>query len=98
MNQTLENNLFDYVNCPTLKCPVIAKPSIKQALPQPVPETQEKEASLQLSIQEPYYPAFAWEPFLAFLAVFVPLFLSVLINADGIIYVLVALMDKLIRA
>ena len=98
MNQTLENSLFDYVNCPTVKCPVIAKPSTEQAVPQPMPETQEKEAPLQLSIQEPYYSVFAWEPVLAFLAIFLPLFLSVLINADGIIYIFVALMGKLLRA
>jgi len=98
MNQTLENSLFDYVNCPTVKCPVIAKPSTEQAVPQTMPETQEKEAPLQLSIQEPHYPVFAWAPFLAFLAVFVPLFLGVLINADEIIYIFVSVMGKLMRA
>src|SRR4051812_27522464 len=98
MSQILEGTLFDYANYPTLKCPVIVKKSTEQVLPQPIAKTQEKVAPLQLSIQEPYYSVLAWEPFLAFLAIFLPLFLSVLINADGIIYILVALMGKLQRA
>ena len=98
MNQTLENNLFDYVNYPTVKCSVIAKPSTEQAAPLSIPETQEEVDSSLLSIQEPYYPVFAWEPFLAFLAVFTPLFLGVLINADEIIYIFVTVMGKLTKA
>jgi ATP adenylyltransferase/5',5'''-P-1,P-4-tetraphosphate phosphorylase II len=98
MNQTLEATLFDYVNYPTVKCPAIVKKSTEQVVPQPIAKTQEKVAPLQLSIQEPYYSVFAWEPVLAFLAIFLPLFLSVLINADGIIYIFVALMGKLLRA
>lgn len=101
MNQALENNLFDYVNYPTLKCPVIVKQSTEQAVPLSIPETpkaQEKVVTSQLSIQEPDYPIFAWEPFLAFLAVFAPLFLGVLINADEIIYIFVTVMGKLTRA
>jgi hypothetical protein len=98
MNQALDNNLFDYVNYPTVKCPVVTKPSTEQAVSQSMPNLQEYEAPLQLSIQEPYYPVFAWEPCLAFLAVFVPLFLSVVINANAIIYIFVTLMGKLTGA
>ncbi len=98
MNQALENNLFDYVNYPTVKCPVIAKQSTEQAMLLSIPETQEKVVTSQLSIQEPDYPIFAWEPFLAFLAVFTPLFLGVLINADEIIYIFVTVMGKLTKA
>ncbi|SRR6266849_3345752 len=98
MNQALENNLFDYVNYPTVKCPVIAKQSTEQAMSLSVPEIQEKDDTSQLSIQEPHYPVFAWEPFLAFLAVFTPLFLGVLINADEIIYIFVTVMGKLTKA
>ncbi len=98
MNQALENNLFDYVNYPTVKCPVIAKQSTEQAVLLSIPETQEKVVTSQLSIQEPDYPIFAWEPFLAFLAVFAPLFLGVLINADEIIYIFVTVMGKLTKA
>src|SRR6266566_30465 len=98
MNQTLENNLFDYVNYPTVKCSVIAKPSTEQVVPLSIPETQEEETPLQLSIQEPYYSVFAWEPLLAFLAVFTPMFLGVLINADEIIYIFVTVMGRLTKA
>ena len=60
MNQALENNLFDYVNYPTVKCPAIAKQSTQQAI--------SPEGPLQLhSIQEPQYSVLAWEPFWPFL-------------------------------
>ncbi|HEY4035292.1 MAG TPA: hypothetical protein VGL94_15135 [Ktedonobacteraceae bacterium] len=94
MNQALDSNFFDYVNYPTVKCPVIAKSNVEQAVKQPMTNMQENEVPLQLSIQEPYYPVFAWEPCLAFLVVFVPLFLSVVINANAIIYIFVTLMGK----
>ena len=98
MNQTLENNLFDYVNYPTVKCPVIAKQSTEQAVPLSIPEAQDNASPSILSIQEPYYPIFSLEPLLAFLAVFAPMFLGVLINADEIIYIFVTVMGKLTRA
>ena len=98
MNQALDSNLFDLVNYPTIKCPVIAKPNITQTVSQLIPDNQEKEIHSQLSIQEPYYPVFALEPCLVFLAVFIPLFLSVVINGNTIIYILVELIGKLVGA
>jgi hypothetical protein len=98
MNQALDSNLFDFVNYPTAKCPAIARPNAEQAVLQLIPEKQEEEAPLQLSIQEPYYPVFALEPCLVFLVVFVPLFLSVVINANAIIYIFAVLMGKLMGA
>lgn len=97
MNQTLENNLFDYVNFPTVKCPIVAKRNPEPVVPLPMLETQERVATSQISIQEPHYPIFAWESFLAFLAVFAPLFLGVVTNADKIIYMFVTIMGKLIK-
>ena len=58
MNQALDSNLFDYVNYPTVKCPIIAKPNVEQAVKHPMTAMQENEVPLQLSIQEPYYPVF----------------------------------------
>ncbi len=98
MNQALDSNLFDFVNYPTVKCPAIAKPTLEQAVPQITPEKQGKVASLQISIQEPYYPVFSLAPCLVFLAVFVPLFLGVVINANAIISAFVMLMGKLMMA
>ena len=98
MDQALDSNLFDFADYPTVKYPTIAKPTMEQVVPQLPPEKQEGETSLQLSIREPSYSVFALEPCLVFLAVFIPLFLSVVINANGIIYVFVMLMGKLITA
>ena len=95
MNQALDNNLFDFVNCPTIKYPAIAKPNTAQTASQLIPESQE---NAQVSIQEPYYPVFALEPCLVFLAVFIPLFISVVINGNTILYILVTLMGKLVGA
>jgi len=98
MNPTLESTLFDfYINYPTLKCPAIVMKSSEQAVTQPMFKIQEEETPLQISIQEPHYSVFAWEPLLAFLGVFGPLFLSMLLNTDGIIYIFVTLMGKLMR-
>lgn len=97
MNQALDSNLFDLVNFPTAKCPAIAKPNLEQTVSQLIPEEQ-KEIPLQLSIQEPYYPVFALEPCVVFLTVFIPLFLSVVINANTIIYIFVTLIGKLMGA
>ena len=95
MNQALDNNLFDFVNCPTIKYPVITKPNTVQTASQLIPESQE---NAQVSIQEPCYPIFALEPCLAFLAVFIPLFISVVINGNTIIYIFATLMGKLVGA
>ena len=98
MNSKLESTLFDfYTNYPTVKCPVIVTKSSEQAVTQPMFKIQEEEAPLQISIQEPHYSVFAWEPLLAFLGVFGPLFLSMVLNADRIIYFFVILMGKLMR-
>ncbi len=97
MNQALDSNLFDFVNYPTVKCSAIVKPNTQQNVPH-IPEKQEEEISLQLSIQETYYPVFALEPCVVFLTVFIPLFLSVVINANAIIYIFVMLMGKIMRA
>jgi hypothetical protein len=98
MNSTLESTLFDfYINYPTLKCPAIVTKSPEQAVTQQMFKVQEEEAPLQISIQEPHHSVFAWEPLLAFLVVFGPLFLSIMLNADGIIYIFVALLGKLMR-
>jgi hypothetical protein len=94
MNPTLENNLFDYASYPTLQIPALVNKSTERAIPHPIPELQER----KLSIQEPYYPLLAWEPFIAFLAVFLPFFISIVINMNGIIYIFVVLMEKLMRA
>ena len=94
MNPTLENNLFDYANYPTLQIPALVKKSTEMSIPRHIPDLQEKE----LSIQEPYYPLLAWEPFLAFLVVFLPFFISIVINMNSIVYIIVALMEKLMRA
>jgi hypothetical protein len=94
MNPALENNLFDYANYPTLQIPALVNKKTEMVIPHPIPELQEKERS----IQEPHYPLFAWEPFIAFLAVFLPLFISIVINMNSIIYIFVVLMEKLMRA
>lgn len=96
MDQALDSNLFDFVDYPTVEYPAIAKPTMEQVVPELSSDKQEEETSLQLSIQEPSYPVFALVPCLVFLAVFVPLFLSVVINANGIIYVFVMLVGKLV--
>jgi hypothetical protein len=98
MNQALDSNLFDFVDSPTVEYPAIAKPTLEQGAPQLPPQKLEGEASLQLSIREPSYPVFALVPCLVFLAVFIPLFLSVVMNANGIIYVFVMLVGKLVAA
>jgi hypothetical protein len=98
MNSTLESTLFDfYINYPTLKCPAVVTKSSDQPVEQPMLKIQDEEYILQLSMQEPQYSVFAWEPLVAFLGVFGPLFLSMLLNANGIIYLLVTLMGKLMR-
>lgn len=98
MNSTLESTLFDfYINYPTLKCPAIVTKSSEHAVTQPLFKLQEEETPLLLSMQEQHYSVFAWEPLVAFLGVFGPLFLSMLLNADRIIYLLVTLMGKLMR-
>lgn len=97
MNQALDSNFFDFVNHPTVKCSAITKPNTRQTAPQ-IPEKQETETYFPLSIQEPYYPTFALEPCVVFLTVFVPLFLSVIINANAIIYIFVSLMGIFMRA
>lgn len=98
MNKALDGNLFDFINYSTAKCPTIAKPNTEQVIPQLLSEKQDEQAPLQLSIQEPYYPVFALEPCLVFLVVFVPLFLSVVMNADAIISIFVTLVGKLMGA
>ena len=97
MNQALDSNLFDLVTFPTGKCPAIAKPNLEKTVPQQIPEKQAA-VPLQLSIQEPYYPVFALEPCVVFLTVFIPLFVSIVINANAIIYIFVMLMGKIIGA
>ncbi len=98
MDQTLDSNLFDFVDYPTVEYSAIAKPTMEQVVPQLPLEKPEGETSLQLSIQEPSYPVFALVPCLVFLAVFIPLFLSVVMNANGILYVFVMLVGKLVAA
>jgi|SRR5690348_13236292 hypothetical protein len=95
MNQALDSNLIDFANYPTVKCPVLAKPTVEQAVQQLAPKRQEEENSLQLSMQEPCYPVFSLVPCVVFLSVFMPLFLFVAIHANNIIYVFAMLMGKI---
>ena len=95
MNQALDSNLIDFANYPTVKCPVLAKPTVEQAVQQSIPKQQEKEDSSPLSIQEPCYPVFSLVPCVVFLSVFMPLFLSVAIHTNDIIYVFVMLIEKI---
>ncbi len=97
MNQALDSNLIDFANYPTIKCPVLAKPAVEQAVQQLTPKQQEKEASLQLSIQEPCYPVFSLVPCIVFLSVFMPLFLSAVVHVNNIIYVFAMLMGKIMQ-
>lgn len=98
MSQTLESSLFDfYINYPTLKCPIVVAKHPEQVATQPLSKIHDYMSDPCISLKEPQYSIFAWEPLLAFLAVFGPLLLTVLLNADKIIYLVVTLMGQIIR-